>query len=54
MYEYKKERINGFCEYLIDTDGVVYNKDGSVKKYSVNRSGYRIVTLRLNKKSYSF
>lgn len=54
MYEYKKERINGFCEYLIDTNGVVYNKDGSIKKYSVNRSGYRIVTLRLNKKNYSF
>lgn len=45
MIEYKKEPIIGFEEYQIDTNGVVYNKNGSVKKYSLNPRGYCIVNL---------
>lgn len=41
--EYKRERIIGYEEYEVDTNGNVYCKDGRVKKYSLNRSGYCIV-----------
>ena len=54
MIEYRKEPILGYEEYQVDTNGVVYNKDGSVKKYSVNHSGYRIVTFIVNRKRKSF
>ncbi len=48
--EYKKERIKDFPEYMIDTNGVVYNKNGTPKKFSVNPRGYAIVTFSLNGK----
>ena len=51
---YKKEPIKGFEEYCIDTNGIVYNKNGSIKKYSLNPSGYCIVNLYVNHKRYGF
>lgn len=51
---YKKEPIIGFEEYQIDTNGVVYNKDGSVKKYSINTTGYCIVNFYVNHKRTGF
>lgn len=51
---YKKEPIIGFEEYYIDTNGIIYNKNGSIKKYSLNHSGYCIVNLYVNHKRYGF
>ena len=48
--EYKKERIKDFPEYMIDTNGVVYNKNGTPKKFSVNPRGYALVTFLKNGK----
>lgn len=32
MDVYKKEPIKGFEDYQIDTNGIVYNKNGTIKK----------------------
>lgn len=47
---YKKEPIIGYEEYQIDTDGNVYNKNGTLKVVSKNKRGYYIVTLCVNGK----
>lgn len=52
--EYKKEPVISFEEYQIDTDGNIYNKNGSIKKYSLNRNGYCIVTFSIEGKLKSF
>lgn len=54
MCEYRKESINGFEEYQIDTNGVIYNKNGSIKKYSLNPKGYCIVNFIVNGKRKGF
>lgn len=54
MNDYKKEPIIGFEEYQIDTDGIVYNKNGSIKKYSLNHGGYCIVNLYVEGKRIGF
>lgn len=51
---YKKEPVIGFEEYQIDTNGVVYNKNGSVKKYSINPRGYCIVNFYVNHQRKGF
>ena len=45
------ERIKGFEDYFIDRDGNVYNKDRSLKKYSIDRGGYKVVFLCVNGKT---
>lgn len=45
---YKREKINGFEDYEVDTDGVVYSKKGEPLKYSINHNGYCIVSLFMN------
>lgn len=50
MYEYKKEPIRGYEEYHVDTNGTIYNKNGSIKKYSLNSKGYCIVNFIINGK----
>lgn len=50
MYKYKKEPIKGYEEYYVDTNGVIYNKNGSIKKYSLNPNGYCIVNFIVNRK----
>lgn len=52
--EYKKEKIKEYPEYSIDTNGVVYNKNGSIKKYSVNHKGYCIVNFYVGGKRKGF
>lgn len=47
---YKKEPIIGYEEYQIDTDGNVYNKNGTLKVVSKNKRGYYIVTFCINGK----
>lgn len=51
---YKKEPVIGFEEYQIDTNGVVYNKNGSVKKDSINPRGYCIVNFYVNHQRKGF
>lgn len=48
--EYRKEPIRGMEEYQVDTEGNVYNKNGSLKKYSLNHSGYCIYNFLVNGK----
>ena len=45
------ERIKGFEDYFIDRDGNVYNRDRSLKKYSIDRGGYKVVFLSVNGKT---
>lgn len=52
--DYRKEPIIGFEEYQIDTNGVIYNKNGSIKKYSLNYNGYCIVNFYVNHKRIGF
>lgn len=47
--EYKKEKIKGYEEYSIDTNGVVYSKKGKPLKYSVNHNGYCIVNFMVDR-----
>lgn len=51
---YRKERVNGYEEYQVDTDGVVYSKKGKPLKYSVNHNGYRIINFYSNNKRKGF
>ena len=50
--KYKKVHIPDFPSYMIDTDGVVYNKNGSVKSLTLNRYGYLKATLSVDGKRY--
>ena len=43
--EYRKEPIKGYGEYQIDTNGVVYRKDGKIKSYVICKLGYKDVSL---------
>lgn len=50
---YRKERINEFREYQVDTNGVVYSKRDFPLKFSVNPGGYAIVNFTVNGRSIS-
>lgn len=52
--EYKKEKIIGYEEYSIDTNGVVYSKKDKPLKYSINHNGYCIVNFMINGKRKGF
>lgn len=52
--EYKRERIKGYEEYEVDTDGIVYSKKGRPLKYSLNHRGYCIVNFMVNGKRKGF
>lgn len=47
---YRKEQVLDYLEYMVDTNGVIYNKNGTVKKYSINHKGYAIVNFYVNNK----
>ena len=47
---YRKEQVLDYPEYMVDTNGVIYNKNGTVKKYSINNKGYAIVNFYVNNK----
>lgn len=51
---YKKEKVIGYEEYMIDTDGVVYSKRGKPLKYSLNHKGYCIVNFLIDGKRKGF
>ena len=46
--EYKREPVKGYEEYEVDTNGVVYGKNGKPLKYSLNPNGYCIVKFSIN------
>lgn len=51
---YKRERVNGYEEYEVDTNGVVYSKVGEPLKFSINPKGYCIVIFSINGKQKGF
>ena len=52
--DYRKEKIKGYEEYSVDTNGMVYSKKGKPLKYSLNHSGYCIVNFMVNGKRKGF
>lgn len=52
--EYKKEKVKGYEEYQVDTNGIVYSKRGRPLKYSLNHSGYCIINFYVNGKRTGF
>lgn len=52
--EYKKEPVNGYEEYEVDTNGVVYKKNGGILRHSINPNGYCIVNFSINGKPKGF
>ena len=45
---YRREKVNNYEEYEVDTNGVVYGKQGKPLKFSVNPKGYHMVTFSIN------
>lgn len=52
--EYKKESVKNFPEYQIDTNGVVYGKNGKPLSYSLNHKGYCIINFYVEHKRIGF
>lgn len=52
--EYRREPIKGYEEYEVDTNGVVYGKNGKPLKYSINHNGYCIINFYINHKRTGF
>lgn len=52
--EYRKEFVHGYEEYQVDTNGIIYNKNGTQKKYTINHKGYCIVNLYVQHKRIGF
>lgn len=46
--EYKREPVKGYEEYEVDTNGVVYGKNGKPLKYSLNHKGYCMINFYVN------
>lgn len=46
--EYRCEPVKGWEEYQVDTNGVVYGKNGQPLKYSLNHSGYCMINFYVN------
>lgn len=53
-YEKRPVNIPEWSMYQVDTEGNVYNRNGTLKKYSVNHSGYAIITFCVNKIKRSY
>lgn len=51
---YKRERVNGYEKYEVDTDGVVYGQRGNPLKYSLNPKGYCMVIFSIGGKTKGF
>lgn len=52
--EYRKEPVKGYEEYQVDTNGIVYGKNGKPLKYSLNHKGYCIINFYINHKRTGF
>ena len=51
---YRREKVNDYEEYEVDTNGVIYGKKGKPLKFSINPKGYCIVTFSINGKEKGF
>lgn len=51
---YRKERVQGYEEYQVDTNGVVYSKKGRPLRYSVSPRGYAIINFTIQGKRIGF
>ena len=51
---YRREKVDGYEEYEVDTNGVVYGKKGKPLKFSINPKGYCIVIFSINGKEKGF
>lgn len=52
--EYRKEKVKGYEEYQVDTNGIVYSKKGKPLKYSLNNNGYCIINFYIDGKAKGF
>lgn len=52
--EYRKEPVKGYEEYQVDTNGIVYGKNGKPLKYSLNHKGYCIINFYVDHKRTGF
>lgn len=52
--EYQRKKVDGFEEYQVDTDGIVYSKKGRPLKYSINHNGYCIINFYVDHKRTGF
>lgn len=52
--EYRREPVKGYEEYEVDTNGVVYGKNGKLLKYSINHNDYCIINFYINHKRIGF
>ena len=53
-YQKKPVAVEGFGMYQVDTNGIVYAKNGKPLKYSINHKGYCIVNFYDNHKRKGF
>ena len=51
---YRREKVNGYEEYEVDTDGVIYGKKGKPLKFSINPKGYCIVVFSVDGETKGF
>lgn len=51
---YRREKVNDYEEYEVDTNGVIYGKRGNPLKFSINPKGYCIVVFSINGKEKGF
>ena len=51
---YRREKVNGYEGYEVDTNGVIYGKRGKPLKFSINPNGYCIITFSINGKEKGF
>lgn len=52
--EYKREKVKGYEQYEVDTNGIVYSKRGKPLKYSINHKGYCMINLYVNHERKGF
>ena len=52
--EYRREPVKGYEEYEVDTNGIVYGKNGKPLKYSLNYKGYCMINFYVNHKRTGF
>ena len=51
---YKREKVKGYEQYEVDTNGIIYSKTGKPLKYSINHGGYCIINFYVNHKRIGF
>lgn len=51
---YRRERVKGYEEYEVDTNGIVYGKKGKPLKFSINHKGYCMIIFVIKGKKKGF